>query len=128
MKQDFAEVEDIVRILATGGISLSRGDNQIREENMVIADPNLFSFFDLEFVTGDAETALSNPTDIVLTERAVERYFGDEDPIGQTLNLMGQADVTVSAVIKDLPGKHAHGIRTGWLDGRHTIDDGTRRT
>jgi len=103
MKQDFAEIEDITRILATGGIALSRGDTKFREDNMVIADPNVFEFFNLEFVSGDPETALARPTDIVLSERAVARYFGDEDPIGQTLNLMDQADVTVTAIIKDLP-------------------------
>jgi putative ABC transport system permease protein len=104
MKQDFAEVEDITRILQLGGITLSRDDIKIRENEMVIADPNVFEFFNLEFVSGDAESALSRPTDIVMTERGAERYFGNEDPIGQTLNLMNQADVTVTAIIKDLPG------------------------
>jgi len=103
MKQDFAEVEDITRIVAPGGITLSRGDIRLRENNLVIADPNVFEFFNIEFVSGDAATALARPTDIVMTERAVARYFGDEDPIGQTVNLMDQADVTVTAVIRDLP-------------------------
>ena len=103
MKQDFAEVEDITRILSTGDVTLTRGEMRVRERQMVIADPNVFEFFNLEFVSGDPESALSGPLDIVLTERAAERYFGDEDPIGQTLNLMDQADVTVRAVIKDLP-------------------------
>lgn len=103
MKQDFAEVEDITRIIATGGIALTRGDKRLREENFVLADPNVFEFFNLEFVSGDAESALKRPTDIVMTERAVERYFGDENPLGKTLNLMDQADVTVTAVIRDLP-------------------------
>ena len=103
IKQDFAEVEDITRILSAGGVSLTRGDIRLRENNLVIADPNVFEFFNLEFVSGDAESALARPTDIVMSERAVRRYFGDEDPIGQTLNLMDQADVTVTAIIKDLP-------------------------
>lgn len=103
MRQDFGEIEDIVRILATGGIAVSRDDVRFREENMVIADPNIFEFFNVEFVSGDPQSALANPTDVVLTERAVARYFGNEDPIGQSLNLMDQADVTVTAVIKDLP-------------------------
>jgi putative ABC transport system permease protein len=103
MKQDFADVEDAVRILPTGGITLSRGDTRIREDNFAIADPNVFDFFNLEFVDGDPSTALARPTDIVMTERAVERYFGAEDPIGQTINLMGQAEVTVTAIIRDLP-------------------------
>jgi putative ABC transport system permease protein len=103
LKQDFAEIEDITRILATDSITLTRGDIRTREENLIIADPNVFEFFNLEFVTGDPETALARPTDVVMTERAVARYFGDEDPVGQTLNLMDQADVTVTAIIKDLP-------------------------
>ena len=103
MKQDFAEVEDITRILSTGDVTLTRSDMRVRERQMVLADPNVFEFFNLEFVSGDPDSALSGPLDIVLTERAVERYFGDEDPIGQTLNLMDQADVTVRAIIKDLP-------------------------
>jgi putative ABC transport system permease protein len=103
MKQDFAEVEDITRILQTGGITLSRGEIKMRENEMVIADPNIFEFFNLEFISGDAESALARPTDIVLTERGAERYFGDEDPIGQTLNLMDQTDVTVTSIIRDLP-------------------------
>ncbi len=103
LKQDFPEIEDITRILATGSVTLSRGDLRILEENMVIADPNVFEFFNLTFVSGDAGTALARPTDIVLTQRAANRYFGSEDPIGQTLNLMDQLDVTVTAIIEDLP-------------------------
>ncbi len=103
LRQDFPEIEDITRILATGAVTLSRGDLRINDENMVIADPNVFEFFNLTFVRGDAGTALARPTDIVMTQRAVDRYFGNEDPIGQTLNLMDQVDVTVTAVIENLP-------------------------
>ena len=103
LKQDFPQIEDITRILATGSVTLSRGDLRILEENMVIADPNVFEFFNLTFVHGDSGTALARPTDIVLTRRAANRYFGTEDPIGQTLNLMDQVDVTVTAIIEDLP-------------------------
>jgi putative ABC transport system permease protein len=103
LKQDFADIEDAVRILRTGDVTLSRGDFRIRERNLSIADPNVFDFFSLEFVDGDPATALARPTDIVMTERAVERYFGAEDPIGQTINLMDQAEVTVTAIIRDLP-------------------------
>ena len=103
LQQDFPEIEDITRILPFGSVTLSRGDLRILEENMVIADPNVFEFFNLTFVRGDATTALAKPTDIVLTRRAADRYFGSEDPIGQTLNLMDQVDVTVTAIIEDLP-------------------------
>lgn len=103
LMEDFSEIEDITRILVPGQLTLSRDDLRIREEKLVIADTNIFEFFDLKFTSGDAQTALTRPTNIVMSERAAERYFGNEDPVGQTLNLMGQVDVTVAGIIEDLP-------------------------
>jgi len=103
LQQDFPEIEDAVRLLSPGEISLTRGDQTFREEDMAIADNNVFDFFNLKFIEGDAATALTKPTDLVITERAAERYFGSENPVGQSLRLMGQMDITVTAVIEDLP-------------------------
>ena len=103
LQDDFSEIEDATRILVPGQITLSRGEEQFREEMLGIADSNVFEFFNLTFVDGNPETALARPTDLVMTERAAERYFGNENPIGQSLNLLGQADLTVTAIIKDLP-------------------------
>ncbi len=103
LKEDFAEIEDITRVLVLGQVTLSRDDLRILEDKLVIADENIFDFFNLTFISGDPQTALARPTDIVISKRAAERYFGNEDPLGQTLNLMGQIDVTVTGVIEDLP-------------------------
>lgn len=101
--EDFPEVEDATRLLTSGQITVSRGDMRVREERMAIVDSNVFEFFDLQFIDGDPETALARPTDLVLTERAAARYFGSENPVGQTVNLMGQVDLTVTGIIEDLP-------------------------
>ncbi|MCH5374271.1 MAG: ABC transporter permease, partial [Planctomycetes bacterium] len=101
--EDFPEIEDMTRILQPGNMSLSRDDLSIVEEKMVIADSNVFEFFNLEFTSGDPATALAVPTNVVLSERAADRYFGSEDPMGQTLNIMGQTDLTVTGIFKDLP-------------------------
>ncbi len=101
--EDFPEIEDMTRALRTGRVSFTYDDVQIQEEHMIIADPNFLEFFDLQNVQGDAYRALEHPDNIVMTERAAERYFGDDDALGKTLNIMGQADVTVAAIIEDLP-------------------------
>jgi len=119
LEEDFAEVEDATRLLAPGEISLTIDGRQFREENFVIADPNVFDFFDLAFIDGDPATALVRPTDLVLTERAAIRYFGNENPIGQTVNLLGQADLTVTGVIEDLP--HNTHMRFEMLGSIHAI-------
>ena len=103
LQTDFPEIEDATRLMGTGQATVSRGDQRYREDGLVVADSNVFDFFDLRFVEGEASTALARPSDLVLTERAAARYFGNENPVGQTLNLMGQADLTVTGVIEDLP-------------------------
>jgi putative ABC transport system permease protein len=103
LQEDFPEIEDATRLLAAPQASISRGDDTFVEDGVAIADRNVFDFFDIQFVTGNPETALARPTDFVLTRRAAERYFGNDDPVGQTLRFMDQVDVTVTAVIEDLP-------------------------
>jgi len=103
LRQDFPEIEDATRMLVPGEITITRGDRRMRESNMVIADANVFDFFNLAFVVGDPATALRRPTDVVLSERAVDRYFGSEDAVGKTINLMGQVDLTVTGIIEDVP-------------------------
>ena len=103
LMEDFPEIEDITRLLGTGQATIGRGDQTFSDDNVAVADENVFEFFNLEFVSGDPATALARPTDMVLTRRAALRYFGDEDPIGQTLRFMGQADLTITAIVEDLP-------------------------
>ena len=103
LQEDFPEIEVITRILGVGAVTLTYGEESFREEGMAIADPNVFDIFDITFIEGDPATALSNPTDLVISRRAAERFFGNENPIGKNLNFMGQVDVTVTAVIEDLP-------------------------
>jgi putative ABC transport system permease protein len=67
------------------------------------ADPNVFSFFSFELITGDPETALTNPLSVVLTESVARKYFGSENPIGKSLTFGGFPDFVVTGVAKDAP-------------------------
>jgi putative ABC transport system permease protein len=63
------------------------------------ADPGLFDMFALEFVEGEPTTALRAPNEVVLTEPAARRLFGDSPALGQTLTAGGNQDLTVTGVI-----------------------------
>ncbi|EAQ96555.1 ABC transporter permease [Congregibacter litoralis] len=103
LQEDFAEIEDMTRIFQPGPLNIIHGSETTVEEGIVIADPNVFEFFNLEFVAGSRDSALATPNNMVLSERAAQRYFGSEDPLGQSLNLMGQVEATVTGVFRDLP-------------------------
>src|SRR5687768_1277711 len=108
LKQEFPEIEQVARYMCCG-INGARADGELFTElRYADADNSLFDIFDFEWVSGDPATALSEPFDLVLTESAARKHFGDVDPMGQTLMLQwGPPSVreprVVKGVIKDLP-------------------------
>jgi putative ABC transport system permease protein len=108
--EEFPEVEDAGRISYTGGYPVLRyGDKAFSEERWAMADSNIFEIFDLEFVLGDAKTALNRPNSIVMTESMARRYFGDENPIGKMMTSDKTNERMVTGVIKDIPhNSHFH--------------------
>ena len=67
-------------------------------------DPDFLTMFDFPLLQGNRETALNDPNSVILTEKTAIRLFGREDPMGQTLLVNNQFPITVTGVMKDLPG------------------------
>ncbi|HZX72861.1 MAG TPA: ABC transporter permease, partial [Cyclobacteriaceae bacterium] len=67
--------------------------------------PEFFKVFGFELLLGDKQSALKDPKDILLTEKAAEKFFGNENPIGKVLTLNDIGDFTVAGVIKNPPAK-----------------------
>lgn len=104
-KRLFPEVENGVRLFDAGSFSplVVRHENRVFEErSIVFADSTLFDVFDFEMITGNENGALKNPGTVVLTQYMSERYFGDDDAVGQTLEI-GGSDYEVTGVIQNIP-------------------------
>jgi putative ABC transport system permease protein len=63
-----------------------------------------FDIFDFATLAGDVHGA-AQPRSAVLTRRTAQQMFGDDAAVGRTITLNGrqQVDVTVAAVIEDVP-------------------------
>jgi putative ABC transport system permease protein len=110
LKAEFPEVEQVVRFSGRARTILRRGDKVFNEENIFIVDSTVFDVFSWKFVSGNPQTALAEPNSIVLTESTAKKYFGDENPIGQTLEVdaisgrINEASTCmVTAVLEDIP-------------------------
>jgi putative ABC transport system permease protein len=111
MQKEIPEVETIARVHPHWGGStrMEYGEKKITEEKVWRVDSSFFKVFTVPFLKGNPETALGDINSIILTESAAKRYFGDDDPIGKVLKMNGQDDVTVTAVIADVPPQsHLH--------------------
>ncbi|GAB3557512.1 FtsX-like permease family protein [Spirosoma fluminis] len=68
-----------------------------------LVEPEWFDVLSYTWLRGDAKTALRGPNRVVLIESWARKYFGDTDPIGQTLTLNNKAVVTVTGVLAEPP-------------------------
>jgi putative ABC transport system permease protein len=86
-----------------GGVAIRRGDTMFYWDNSYFADQNVFEVFKHDIIAGDPKTALVEGGSIAISQTAAKKYFGNENPIGQTLTTdSGQAQ-KVTLVFRDLP-------------------------
>ncbi|MEM6642616.1 MAG: ABC transporter permease [Bacteroidota bacterium] len=103
---DFPEtVQSTNRVLFERGL-ITYGEKSFYEEDIIFADPNFFSFFSYPLKAGNPERVLSGANDMVISQRIAKKYFGEEDPIGKTLDIdAGAYKYTVTGVFDDIPNK-----------------------
>ena len=119
IKEMCPEVEQTCCVMSQNG-RIKYGQQEVKDgekENGIImlADSTFFRFFDFKLVEGDRRTALDAPDKCVITERLAQRLFGEKNPIGESLQIVGERSVfmnhedpydstlvyTVSGIVKD---------------------------
>lgn len=116
--KDFEEIEDFCRIRFKNASLVGA---RFYEQNFYLADPSIFQIFTFPFVRGNPETALADLNSIVITEKTAARYFGDKNPLGQTLNIRQfNAEFKITGVVQDPPSNsHIHFdlvASIGWME------------
>ncbi|MEO9849970.1 MAG: ABC transporter permease [Reichenbachiella sp.] len=84
---------------------LRKNEQSIREKKAIAADSNYFDLFDYKVTSGDPQTMLNEPFSMVLTESRAYDYFGNQNPVGQTIKVLSGFDKSfkVTGVIQDVP-------------------------
>ncbi|MBX7126250.1 MAG: ABC transporter permease [Cyclobacteriaceae bacterium] len=102
---DLPEVEASTRIASAFGQPVVKvGEKIFTEEKLFYVDSNFFDFFGYKLRSGDVTTALKEPGTVLLTPPMVEKYFGNENPLGQ-LMVIGNDNKTfkVTGVVEEAP-------------------------
>jgi len=91
---------------------VKQGDRTFHEtdDDFIFADSTFFDVFSFKLLKGDPRTCLTEPRSIVLTEEYANKYFGEEDPIGLTLKIEQDTNLSViTGVMEDFPqNSHFH--------------------
>jgi putative ABC transport system permease protein len=72
--------------------------------SFLFADPEILDILQFDFLIGNPKEALAKPTNVIISQSAAQKYFGNANPMGKIIRQDDQ-DFTVSAVVKDLPGQ-----------------------
>jgi len=104
LKAGFSEIEDAVRINMEGGGIITNGEKKIKQDDIIFADSSLMRLFSYEFLFGDAQTALSKPQSIVITEQLAITLFGSaENAFNQTIYFDETFPNLITGIIKTIP-------------------------
>ncbi len=97
------EILKFARTHFAGDVMVKQGNELFFESYFRWMDSTGLEIFSFPTVVGDPTTALDDPFSIVLSEELATKYFGDENPVGKTLELEDLGLFTVTAVVEDPP-------------------------
>ncbi len=75
---------------------------------VIFTDANYFNIFNYNFLAGESSNLLSNPNNVILTQKRAAEYFPNTPPsdiIGKTLVYNDSLNVTVTGVVENFNGR-----------------------
>jgi putative ABC transport system permease protein len=107
LQKNFEEVEGGVRVYNPSSWNpfiVRHEDKFFQEGHFYFADSTFFDVFSYQLLQGNPTTALTQPGSVIISQRMAKKYFGNEDPMGKTLNVNNIRDYTVTGLIENAPG------------------------
>jgi len=106
IRDHIPEIEDVLRMRPLTGVFEYQVDSLTiithEESGGFFVDSTFFEFFDWEIVSGDQHKPIADPSSVVLSESIANKYFGNDNPVGKQIRIIGGL-FTVKAVMKDFP-------------------------
>lgn len=105
LMDELPEVISYTTTYKTWRMIFKKGEEPIQEEMVTAVDSNFLNLFHYELIKGTKENILNEPNTLVLTESMAQKYFGEADPVGQSIEVLGRYNrpFEVVGVIKDVP-------------------------
>jgi len=120
LKEQIPEIETTARLYPYLRTYIVHNNESINS-TFCVADPSIFDIFSLKAVSGNLQTALSDPNSIVLSQSFSKKLFGNDYPIGQILDIEDEYGLTVTAIVKDPPTRTSLVFNDGIISFDFTI-------
>jgi putative ABC transport system permease protein len=104
LKDYFPQVEEVGRMYQRS-VTIKKVDSNeaFEEQEVFFADSSITKMFTFEFVAGNPERALKDKYTVLLNEEMATKYFGNKNPVGESLLFGGKHLFKVVGVVKNFP-------------------------
>jgi putative ABC transport system permease protein len=107
---DYPEIQLATSIAFNQGNRLFYNSKQMLTENIILAEPEFFEMFNVEFQEGNSEKTIadfgSNPGVAIITSQYAKVLFGDENPMGKIFtleNINTGPSYKIEAIVSEFP-------------------------
>jgi putative ABC transport system permease protein len=106
MKEEFPEVEDIVRGTPFTSNTVRYEEKIFRDEKIYITESSIFNVFSFRLLQGEPGTCLDGPNSLLISQSAAKKYFGSQDPMGKTIRILSRGNeysCMINGIFEDVP-------------------------
>jgi putative ABC transport system permease protein len=109
LSEDFTGIETVVQMQTVLNWEAIYQEKKVGIYSF-FTQPEFLKVFNFPLVKGNSATALTEPFSIIVTEKQAKNFFGDKEPMGETITIEPYGDFVVTGVLKDLPKNSHHGF------------------
>ncbi|GAA4450034.1 ABC transporter permease [Nibrella saemangeumensis] len=104
LKAEFPELEAVTRVLTIK--NSAEYDGKYLDKIVTAVDPDFLTLFSFPLIKGTRETALSELSSVVLSERMAENIFGRSEPMGKHIRIHSNGqpkEYIVTGIAREAP-------------------------
>ncbi len=117
-----SNIEDFAHVDTYPGNTLVKvGDREFFEDDIFRSNETIIDLLDLKMAGPSSELSLTGPKKVILSRAYAQKYFGDDDPVGQFLSVGGEDGFVVSGVFVMTTPSH---IKPGMIVSREIKQEG----
>lgn len=102
MQEEFPEVLKATKV-ESERVVMKYGEHRFTENRIYYVDPAFLDIFNFPLLAGNPKTVLNKPNCFLVSQDMAEKYFGQENPVGQTIHV-DKKDYQITGVLENIPG------------------------
>lgn len=102
LKNDYPEIIESCN-LVNAEVQLKVGDKSFNNTQGISTTKEFFNIFSFKIIDQVKDSLLTDLNEIVITKSTARKLFGNENPLGKTVNMNLDTDYMVSGIMEDVP-------------------------